>query len=70
MKIGYHSANVIYRYDPCVILAQGSCVSWEAGTQYGTGLGGWRQTETVGLTPTLWEEPITAWSDCDRFCQM
>lgn len=65
MKIGYHSANVIYRYDLCVILAQGSCVSWEAGTQ--CGWFGWLQTDTVGLTPTLWEGPGTAWSDRDRF---
>lgn len=43
MKIGYHSANVIYRYDLCVILAQGSCVSWEAGTQ--CGWSGWLQTD-------------------------
>lgn len=40
-------------------------VSWEAGTQGGTGLGGCRQTE--GLTPTLQKGPVTAWSDCDRF---
>lgn len=31
------------------------------------GLGGCRQTETVGLTPTPWEGPGTAWSDRDRF---
>lgn len=67
MKIGYHSANVIYRYDSCIILEQGSCVSWEAGTQCGTGLGDCRQTETVGLIPTLREGPVTAWSDCDGF---
>lgn len=67
MKIGYHSANVIYRYDPWIILAQGSCVSWEAGTQCGTGLGGCRQTETVSLIPTLREGPVTAWSDHGRF---
>lgn len=63
MKIGYHSANVIYRYEPCVILARGSCVSGEAGTQCGAGSGGCTQTETVGLTHTLQEGPVTAWSE-------
>lgn len=67
MKIGYHSANVIYRYDPCVILALGSCVlgSWDSGWHWV----GWLQTDrqTEGLTPTLQKGPVAAWSDCDRF---
>lgn len=39
MKIGYHSANVIYRCDSGIILVQGSCVPRE-GRDSGWDLGG------------------------------
>lgn len=39
MKIGYHSVNVIYRYDACIILVQESRVSWESRDQCGTSPG-------------------------------
>lgn len=50
MKIGYHSANVIYRYDPCIILVQESCVSWEGMDWSGTGE---VRTETRGSISTV-----------------